>query len=142
MPVTTFESQETITANLPLLVLIAAPYLSGTDGDPSKIAANHARLEAAALPIYQRGHLPLLGEWLALPIIHAAGGHEPGDEVFNAYQYPVAERLLKRCDAVLRLPGASRGADMDVACAKALGLPVYHHVDELPSCSACEGAAA
>jgi hypothetical protein len=52
--------------------------------------------------------------------------------VFHAYQYPVAERLLQRCDAVLRLPGASRGADMDVARAQALGLAVYHHPDELP----------
>jgi hypothetical protein len=142
MPITTTENKDTPNAEHPLLVLIAGPYLSGTDGDASKIAANRARLEAAALPIYQRGHLPLLGEWLALPIIHAAGGREPGDEVFTAYQYPVAERLLKRCDAVLRLPGASRGADMDVARARALGLPVYHHIDELPSRGACEGAGA
>jgi hypothetical protein len=118
--------------DFPLLVLIAGPYLSGTDGDADRIAANRARLEAAALPIYERGHLPLLGEWLALPIIHAAGGREPGDAVFHAYQYPVAERLLARCDAVLRLPGASRGADMDVARARARGLPVFHHVEELP----------
>ena len=118
--------------DLPLLVLIAGPYLSGTNGDPEKIAANRARLEAAALPIYERGHLPMLGEWLALPIIHAAGGREPGDAVFHAYQYPVAERLLARCDAVLRLPGESRGADMDVARARARGLPVVHDVDELP----------
>lgn len=115
-----------------MLVLIAGPYLSGTDGDPERIAANRARLEAAARPIYERGHLPLLGEWLALPIIHAAGGRSPGDAVFEAYQYPVAERLLSRCDAVLRLPGASRGADLDVARARALGLPVVHHVEELP----------
>ncbi len=118
--------------NPPLLVLIAGPYLSGTDGDPAKIAANRARLEAAALPIYERGHLPLLGEWLALPIIHAAGGREPGDAVFHAYQYPVAERLLARCDAVLRLPGASRGADMDVERARARGLQVVYDVAELP----------
>jgi hypothetical protein len=142
MPLATTESTETTSADHPLLVLIAGPYLSGTDGDPGKIATNRARLEAAALPIYQRGHLPLLGEWLALPIIHAAGGREPGDDVFNAYQYPVAERLLKRCDAVLRLPGASRGADMDVARAQAMGLPVYHHMDELPLRSAGEAAAA
>ena len=116
----------------PLLVLIAGPYMSGTDGDPAKIAANRARLEGMALPIYERGHLPLIGEWLALPIIHAAGGREPGDAVFEAYQYPVAHRLLERCDAVLRLPGASRGADMDVERARALGLPVYGSVDELP----------
>ncbi|KRD18403.1 MULTISPECIES: hypothetical protein [Acidovorax] len=130
-------------ADSPWLVLIAGPYLSGTDGDPARIAANRERLEAAALPIYERGHLPLLGEWLALPIIHAAGGQEPGDAVFHAYQYPVAERLLARCDAVLRLPGASRGADMDVERARARGLPVVHHVDELPMrLAAGEGAAA
>ena len=122
----------TFSTDFPLLVLIAGPYLSGTDGDPARIAENRARLEAAALPIYERGHLPMLGEWLALPIIHAAGGQTPGDAVFHAYQYPVSERLLLRCDAVLRLPGASRGADMDVARARARGLPVVHHVDELP----------
>lgn len=70
----TTESQEATNAHHPLLVLIAGPYQSGTDGDPCKIATNRAKLEAAALPIYQRGHLPLLGEWLALPIIHATGG--------------------------------------------------------------------
>ena len=116
----------------PWLVMIAGPYMSGTNGDPLKVAANRARLDATALPIYERGHLPLIGEWLALPIIHAAGGHEPGDSVFDAYQYRVAHRLLERCDALLRLPGASRGADMDVVRARALGLPVYTSVDELP----------
>ena len=35
----------------PLLILICGPYLSGTNGDPSKIAANLATLEAMALPI-------------------------------------------------------------------------------------------
>ena len=118
--------------NRPWLVMIAGPYMSGTDGDPAKVAANRARLEAMALPIYERGHLPLIGEWLALPIIHAAGGREPGDAVFHAYQYPVANRLLERCDALLRLPGASRGADMDVERARALGLPVYSSIAELP----------
>jgi hypothetical protein len=57
-----------------MLVLIAGPYLSGTDGDPDKVARNRERLESFALPIYERGHLPMIGEWIALPIIHAAGG--------------------------------------------------------------------
>jgi hypothetical protein len=116
----------------PLIVLIAGPYLSGTGGDPAKIAANRARLESFALPIYERGHLPMIGEWLALPIIHAACGQEHGDQVIQDYQYPVAARLLERCDAVLRIPGESHGADHDVARALALGLPVYAHVDEIP----------
>ncbi len=116
----------------PLLVLIAGPYLSGTGGDPEKIAANRARLESQALPIYQRGHLPMVGEWMALAIIQAAGGRSHGDAVFNAYQYPVAHRLLQRCDAVLRIAGESRGADLDVARARELGLPVYTDVTQLP----------
>jgi hypothetical protein len=116
----------------PLLVLIAGPYQSGTNGDPEKIAANRARLESFALPIYERGHLPMVGEWVALPIIHAAGGRVHGDGMFDAYQYPVAHRLLACCDAVLRIPGESRGADLDVARARELGLPVYTDVSELP----------
>ena len=32
----------------PWLVLVAGPYLSGTDGDPARIAANLERLEAQA----------------------------------------------------------------------------------------------
>jgi hypothetical protein len=106
--------------------------MSGTDGDPVRIAANLAALESMALPVYERGHLALVGEWLALPIIRAAGGVDHGDSVFQAYQYPVAHRLLSRCDAVLRLPGASRGADMDVAHARELGLPVFTSVDQIP----------
>lgn len=121
-----------LAATRPLLVLIAGPYLSGTGGDPEKIAANRARLESQALPIYERGHLPMVGEWMALPIIHAAGGRSHGDAVFSAYQYPVAHRLLQRCDAVLRISGESRGADLDVSRARELGLPVYSDVSQLP----------
>ncbi|SQI39280.1 Uncharacterised protein [Serratia plymuthica] len=48
------------------LILIAGPYRSGTDGDPQRIAANLHHLEQAALEVYQRGHVPVIGEWLAL----------------------------------------------------------------------------
>jgi hypothetical protein len=115
----------------PWLVMIAGPSLSGTDGDPAKVAANRARLEAMALPIYERGHLPLIGEWLALPIIHAAGGREPGDGVFDAYQYPVAHRLLERCDALLRLPGVLSRKCMALRRA-ATGQPARRGVGSMP----------
>jgi hypothetical protein len=128
--------QETELPRRPLLVLIAGPYMSGTGGDPERIAANRARLESHALPIYQRGHVPLVGEWIALPIIHAAGGTLHGDAVLQQYQYPVAHRLIERCDAVLRIPGDSKGADMDVDRARELGLLVCHEVHELPDRSA------
>ncbi len=119
----------------PLLILIAGPYLSGTDGDLAKVALNRAQLESYAMPIYLRGHLPLVSEWMALPIITQAGGKTHGDEVFTEYQYPVARRLLERCDALLRIPGASRGADSDVAHAKKLGIAVYYDVNAIPICT-------
>jgi len=83
---------------------------------------------------------PMVGEWMALPIIHAAGGKTEGDEVFNAYQYPVAHRLLACCDAVLRIPGESRGADLEVARARRLGLPIFTDVSELPQRPCTAGA--
>lgn len=119
-------------ANRPLLVLICGPYLSGTDGDEAKIAVNRERLEAMALPIYERGHLPMLGEWLVMPIARAAGSTGHTDAVFQQHQYPVSQRLLSRCDALLRIPGASRGADLDVAKAQELGLPVFTDIEQLP----------
>jgi hypothetical protein len=124
----------------PWLILIAGPYLSGADGDPARVAANLERLESFALPIYERGHLPMIGEWLAWPVIRGAGGRTPGDKVFAAYQYPVAARLLQRCDAVLRIPGASRGADQDVALARQRGLPVFTRVEDIPATVAAPDA--
>jgi hypothetical protein len=38
---------------------------------------------------------------------------------------------LRACDAVLRLPGESPGADGEVAEAERLGIPVYESVPEL-----------
>ncbi|MFB7944764.1 DUF4406 domain-containing protein [Kitasatospora phosalacinea] len=115
----------------PMLVLIAGPYRSGTDGDPAAMAANLARLEAAAWPVFAAGHLPVIGEWIALPVLHSAGAG-PTDPLAEQVLYPTAARLLARCDAVLRLPGESTGADLDVATARRRGLPVYHDVSELP----------
>lgn len=37
--------------------------------------------------------------------------------------------IVSRCDAVLRLPGESTGADLEVARATELGKPVFHDVD-------------
>ena len=41
--------------------------------------------------------------------------------------------LLQHCDAVLRLPGESTGADQDVAIARQRGIPVFTELDEIPS---------
>ncbi|SEE44741.1 hypothetical protein SAMN05216483_6247 [Streptomyces sp. 2131.1] len=115
----------------PLLILISGPYRSGTDGDPQAMATNLAHLESAAWPVFAAGHLPVIGEWIALPVLRSAGAG-PTDALADEVLYPAADRLLTHCDAVLRLPGESAGADQDVAVAHRRGLPVYHDVSEIP----------
>jgi hypothetical protein len=118
-----------------LIVLIAGPYRSGTNDDPTLVAANLRALESFALPLYYAGHIPLIGEWVALPIIREAGGKQIGDSVHQQFLYSVASRLLERCDAVLRVPGESTGADQDVRLAQERGLPVYHRIEDVPDVS-------
>jgi hypothetical protein len=115
-----------------LLVLVAGPYRSGTGDDPAKLAANVAAMNSAALDVFRAGHLPVTGEALALPLIEEAGSEYVGDPVFNEIFHPIARRLLGRCDAVLRVGGASAGADGMVAIARDAGKPVFVAVDELP----------
>lgn len=115
-----------------MLILIAGPYRSGTGDDPQKMADNLRRLEQAAWPLFRAGHIPVIGEWVALPVWRSAGGTELGDDLYDQIFYPTADRLLQRCDAVLRLPGESKGADNDVRLARERGLPVYHRLQDVP----------
>ena len=122
-------------SSTPLMILIAGPYRSGTGDDPALMERNLRILEAAALPLYRAGHIPLIGEWIALPLLREAGSVRPGDAVYDEILYPIANRLLSRCDAVLRLPGASKGADEDVRLARERGLAVYESLSAVPGCS-------
>ena len=118
----------------PLMILIAGPYRSGTGDDPSLMERNLRMLETAALPLYRAGHIPLIGEWLALPLLREAGSKRPGDAIHDEILYPIANRLLTRCDGVLRLPGASKGADEDVRLANERSLPVWYRLADVPGC--------
>jgi hypothetical protein len=91
------------------MVLIAGPYRSGIGDDPLLMENNLRTLESVALPLYRAGRIPLIGEWLALPLLREAGSKRPGDAIYDEILYPIANRLLSRCDGVLRLPGASKG---------------------------------
>lgn len=115
-----------------MFILIAGPYRSGTNDDPALMKANLDHLESVALPLFRKGHVPMIGEWVALPLIKLAGSTKPGDAAWEEIQYPVAHRLLEKCDAVLRLEGASKGADEDVRVARERGLKVYFRLEDIP----------
>lgn len=115
-----------------MLILIAGPYRSGTNDDPQLMKENLERLESVALPLFRLGHIPMIGEWVALPLLKQAGSTRPGDAAYEEILYPIAHRLLMKCDAVLRLEGASKGADEDVRIAKEKGLKVYYNLKDVP----------
>ncbi len=114
------------------MILIAGPYRSGTGNDPILIQQNMDRLEAPALPIFRKGHIPMIGEWVANPLMKMAGSKEVGDAIFTEIQYPASHRVLAKCDAILRIEGVSNGADQDVKLAKKLGLKVYYDINDIP----------
>ena len=115
-----------------MMILIAGPYRGGTNDDPILIKKNLEKLESVALPIFRKGHIPMIGEWVALPLMNLAGSKEIGDSVWDEIQYPIAHRLLEKCEAVFRSEGESKGADNDVRIAKELGLIIYYSLDEIP----------
>jgi hypothetical protein len=116
-----------------MLILIAGPYRSRTNDDPALIAANVKRMTDMALKVYRLGHLPVMGEWFALPLTEAAGSKKTGDEIFNDIFHPVAIRLLDHCDAVFRIGGPSAGADEMVRIGKEKGKIIFYKIEEIPT---------
>jgi hypothetical protein len=114
-----------------MLILIAGPYRSGTDDDPAKMAANLKVLEAPSHALFEAGHVPMIGEWVALPVWNVAGGKHVGDDLYEAIFHPVA-----MCEGVLRLPGASKGADNDVRIANERGIPIWYDLKDVPGVAA------
>ena len=116
------------------MILIAGPYRSGTNDDPALMLKNVSLMESFALPIFRAGHIPIVGEWLALPLVQHAGSQTVGDPAFNEIFHPIAVRLLEKCDAVLRVGGPSAGADEMVRIGRELGHTIYARLEEIPGC--------
>ena len=116
-----------------LQILVAGPYRSGTNDDPQKIAHNVAAMTEASLQLFRAGHLPVMGEWFALPLIKYGGSKQIGDAVFTEIFHPISRRLVAKCDGCLRIGGASVGADEMVAVAQEHGRAVYYSIGEIPA---------
>lgn len=116
----------------PLMILVAGPYRSGTNDDPALIARNVAHMTEVSLQLFRAGHLPVMGEWFALPLIELAGSSVIGDAIFSEIFHPISRRLVARCDACLRIGGPSAGADEMVGLAKQHGKAVFRSLDEVP----------
>ena len=116
------------------MILIAGPYRSGTNDDPALMLKNVSLMESFALPIFRAGHIPIVGEWLALPLVQHAGSQSVGDAAFNEIFHPIAIRLLEKSEAVLRGGGPSAGADEMVRIGRELGHEIYLRLQDIPGC--------
>ena len=117
----------------PLMILVAGPYRSGTNDDPGLIAANVRAMNDMALRLFRAGHLPVLGEWFALPLIEHAGSQGVGAAIFDEIFHPISRRLVSKCDACLRIGGPSKGADEMVTLARSFHKQVFFRFDDVPS---------
>jgi hypothetical protein len=117
----------------PLMILVAGPYRSGTSDNAALIQANVHAMTDVALRLFRMGHLPVLGEWFALPLIEHAGAKKIGDAIFDEIFHPISRELVLRCDACLRIGGPSKGADEMVHLAQSSGRTVFMSIDEVPS---------
>jgi hypothetical protein len=107
-------------------IMVAGPYRSGTS-DPEQRAMNLRRMNDVAHAVFRKGHVPVIGVNMALPIIECAG-----PEKYEEIMTPLSLSLAERCDAVIRIGGSSAGADAEVASFRARGLPVFGAVEEIP----------
>src|SRR5258706_6794999 len=116
--------------NQPLLILV--PIRSGTNDDPTLIAANMRAMNEVCLRLFRAGHIPLTGEALALPLVEAAGSQQVGDAIFNEIMHPFGRAIVVRCDACLRIGSPSQGADEMLTLAKAHGRHVFSRLEDVP----------
>ncbi len=111
-------------------ILVAGPYSSGAANEKEK-QQNLDVLNQAALELFRRGYIPIIGVNNARPLIQLAekvGGKNANDIIMMPYSLALAER----CDVCLRIGGASKGADEEVARFRAANKDVYNDISEVP----------
>jgi Domain of unknown function (DUF6429) len=117
----------TLRGSTRMWIMVAGPYRSGSS-DPAVWAANLRMLNQSANAIFQKGHVPIIGVNMALPLIEVVG-----QESYERIMTPLSLSLTERCDAVLRVAGVSKGADEEVDRFRARGLRVFSSIEEIPS---------
>lgn len=97
-------------------------YVAGPYTKPDQCENTHAAIMAGNR-IFDAGHIPFVPHLTHL--WHTVTPRPHGDWLKMDLAF------LACCDVVLRLPGESSGADIEVAEAVRLGIPVYFGLDNL-----------
>lgn len=87
--------------------------------------ADLTSMEEVAAAIFAAGHVPVIGDWFTEPLAAKSGLDADDEESVDQILEPLTERLLARCDAILRVDGQSAAADRMAGAARARGLRVF-----------------
>jgi len=104
-------------------ILIAGPYSAPTAEQRKQ---NLQALNAAALQVFRKGHIPIVGVNAALPLV----GEDTGDPDCYDDMMRISLALTERCDGVLRI-GRSPGADREVQAMETQGKAVFETLDQI-----------
>ena len=124
------------------LVYLAGPITKGpTDGNVAQADVAMFRLMSSGVAVIN----PMLSCWAGAGIERVrvrcrrqSGVPHPDPKAHGHFQtishtgwLDMDKEIVGRCDAVLRLPGESSGADIETAHAAECGVPVFHDIEEL-----------
>lgn len=101
-------------------IYVAGPLSTGTYSETTKNVRNAIDHADSIMLLGGAPYLPHLSHFWNLFHMH-------GWEEWMKLDY----EYVKVCDAILRLPGESKGADQEVEWAKQLGIPVYHNMPQI-----------
>ncbi|MCB9073202.1 MAG: DUF4406 domain-containing protein [Bdellovibrionaceae bacterium] len=108
-------------------IMVAGPFGHGTKSEEEK-RVNLQKLNQAAVDVFRKGHIPIIGVNMALPMIKVVG-----QESYSEIMMPLSLSLCDRCDAILRIEGASIGADKELAKFQKQGKIIYRNISEIPN---------
>jgi hypothetical protein len=98
-------------------------YIAGPYSHPDPVINTRNAIRAADI-LVEKGHIPYIPHLTMF--WHLVSPHR------LEFWYEYDKVWLRFCNAVLRLPGDSKGADDEMALATSLGLPIYHDFNEIP----------
>jgi|SRR6218665_638957 len=107
-----------------LTILVLGAYLSEDEIQSEINRSNVLLMEQTALNIFQLGYLPIIGQWLLLNQLNKKNKVDHLLEI-------LAEELLDKCDALIRVENISPMADRIMELAKAKDKLMFNKIDDI-----------
>ncbi len=115
-------------------IMVAGPY-GLTSQPPEKRRENWIELQEAARAVFRKGHVPVVGLNLALPLLLTLDfpfWNQNVDASIVQMIDQLSVAMASRCDAILRIGGPSGGADAEVAAVQAKGGLIFYSIADVP----------